>query len=131
MKLWILTAALAVVLMGGAVDAVALDDGGTSDGTVAVDTLDINSAFVALTIDADTAHQQAQYELVDRSSGVPVFANAIARVFANATLKELVDDFKPRLSQHLGKLYADDKYTNCERCRVRLALALHSYPLLC
>ena len=55
MKLWILTAALAVVLMGGAVDAVALDDGGTSDGTVTVDTLDIDSAFVALTIDADTA----------------------------------------------------------------------------
>ena len=131
MKLWILTAVLAVALMGGAAVAVALDDGDTSDGTVAVDTLDIDSAIVALTIDADTAHQQAQRKFVDRSSGVPVFANAIARVFANATLNEPVDDFKPRLSQHSGKLYADDKYTNCERCHVRLALALHSYPLLC
>lgn len=127
MKLWILTAALAVVLIGGAVDAVALDDGGTSDGTVAVDTLDIDSVLVALTIDAGTAHQQVEHLLVDRSSGVPVFAGVIARIFANATLNELVDDFKPRLSQHSGKTYADDKPTH----PVRLALAAHPYPLLC
>lgn len=55
MKLWILTAVLAVALIGGAAVAVAPGDGGTSDGIVAVDTLDIDSVFVALTIDADTA----------------------------------------------------------------------------
>lgn len=129
MKLWILTTVLAVALVGGAAVAVAPDDGGTSDGTVAVDTLDIDSAFVALTIDADTAHR-AQYELVDRSSEVP-FVSVIARVFANATLNEPVYDFKQRLSQHSGKPIAVDNQHNCERRHVRLALALHSYPLLC
>lgn len=131
MKLGILTAVLAVALMGGAAAAVAPDDGDASDGTVAVDMLDIDSAIVALTIDADTAHQQAQHELVDRSSGVPVFANAIARVFANATLNEPVYDSKRRLSQHSGKPLAYGKPTNCERCHVRLALATHHFPLLC
>ncbi len=131
MKLWILTAVLAVALLG-AVTAVAVPgDGDTSDGTVAVDMLDIDSAFVALTIDADQAHQQVERLLTDRSSGVPGFASVIARVFANATLNEPVDDFKPRLSQHSGKTYADDKQPNCEQCHVRLALAAHSYPLLC
>ena len=131
MKLWILTAALAVVLMGGAVDAVALDDGGTSDGTVTVDTLDIDSAFVALTIDADTAHRRVEHLLVDRSLGVPVFAGVITHVFANATLNEPVDDFKRRLSQHSGKPYAYGKRTNMTPFAVRLALAPHLYPLLC
>ncbi len=127
MKLWILTAVLAVALVGGAAVAVAPDDGGTSDGTVAVDTLDIDSAFVALTIDADTAHQQAEHSLVDRSSGVPVFASVIARIFANATPNEQVDDLEPRLSQHSGKTYVGDK----QQYDVRLALAPHPYPLLC
>lgn len=122
MKLWILAAVLAVALVGGAAVAVAPDDGDTSDGTVAVDMLDTDSAFVVLIIDADTAHQ-AQYELVDRSSGVPVFANA--------TLNEPADDFEPRLSQHSGKSLACDKQTTCEQCHVRLALAPHLYPLLC
>ncbi len=130
MKLWILTAVLAVALMGGAAVAVAPDDGDMSDGTVAVDTLDADSAFVALTIDADMAHQ-AQHELIDRSSGVLVFTNAIVRVFVNATRNEQVDDFKPRLSQHSEKSLGYGKHTNCERCHVRLALAIHPFPLLC
>ena len=129
MKLWILTAVLAVALIGGVATAT-FDDGGTSDGTVAVDTLDIDSALVALTIDADQAHQQ-KHPLIDRSSGVPVFAGVITRVFANATLNEPVDDFKRRLSQHSGKTYADDKRTNTTSFAVRLALAAHPYPLLC
>lgn len=62
---------------------------------------------------------------------MPGFTSVIARIFANATLNEYADDFKPRLSQHSGKTYADDKKTTCEQCHVRLALAPHSYPLLC
>lgn len=129
MKHLILTAVLAVVLIGGAAVA-AFDDGGTSDGTVAVDTLDIDSAFVALTIDADQAHQQ-KHPLIERSSGVPTFASVIARIFANATLNEQADDLEPRLFQHSGKTLAYAERTNCEACHVRLAFAAHLYPLLC
>lgn len=139
MKL-ILTAVLAVALLGAATAVAVPGDGDTSDGTVAVDTFDIDSVFVALTIDADTAHQQVERSLFDRSSGVPVFAS-VARVFANAafyertfmraTLNELVDDLQPRLSQHSGKPYADGNQPTCEQCHVRLALAPHLYPLLC
>ena len=117
MKLWILTAALAVVLMGGAVDAVAR-------ATALLQS-------TRSTIDADTAHKRVEHLLVDRSSGVPVFAGVITRVFANATLNEPVDDFKRRLSQHSGKTYAYGKRTNTTPFAVRLALAPHLYPLLC
>ena len=61
MKAWLLTAVLAVALIGVAV-AVAPDDGGTSDGTVAVGVADVGDVLVALTPDAITA----QHELVQR-----------------------------------------------------------------
>ena len=129
MKVWILTAVLAVALIGGAALAVASDGDADSDGTVVVDIdidIDIGDVLVAPTHDAVTAYQQAQHSLVDKASGVPVFVN----VFANATLNEH-DDCKHRRTKHTGKPMITGHRANCDVCHVRLAVLPHAHPLRC
>lgn len=125
MKAWILTAVLAVALIGGAALAVATDDGDQSDGTVAVGIADAGDVLVALTDDA--ANPQAQPLLIDRSSGVPVFATSVA--FALGNMNELTDSKTPtrRQSTHSGKPSVTDSY----RTMVALGRLDRSHPLLC
>ncbi len=151
MKAWILTAVLAVALIGGAATAVA-PDGDHSDSTVAVGIADAGDVLVALTVDAATAHQQAQHLLTDRSLEVPVCATSVA--FALGNTNELIDSKTPTRGQpiHAGKLGVTDSREIChsgtperrqsthrgkprvtDSQRIMVAHGLHdrSHPLLC
>ncbi len=131
MKAWILAAVLAVVVLGGAVVAVASDGDTASDYTVDVDMLDIDQALVAPTLDAALAYERIENTIFDRLSEVPVFASIFANTADNFPIHALADSSKHRLSSHLGKPVARATRTNYEDHPVRLARFDRSHPLRC
>ena len=127
MKALLMTAVLAVALIGGAALAVPDDDSGPHVSVASVDSIGIEA--LALTPETTLAHKQTFK--ISGFLGVPAFAPEMISTNAWPVGHMLTDKQhrpEPRRSQHFGKLTATAPFRDdCRACH-----RLHrSHPLLC
>ena len=132
MRAWILTAALAVAIIGGAVFAVAPGDDAASAGThvTAVDAFDAGIVLDApFAIEAHTLLIEPAHLV--RSLGVPAFDPGSFEARTLFALAPDLDDYRRQQSAHSGKLTtADTSHTYAKNPRRHVKPA-RSNPLLC